>query len=276
MTGRRFQKSSLAITGQLLRVACGVLLLLSAACNNSKPTAPAPAPKAPETTSKTPSKPTPTDSTPAPLPNSVPQIAQPTPGENSIPEQPRVETPMNPRVVPQIAQQNLYSGGQPPNAMPNVALSEQHAKSCPIQVGQDFPNLTLTDQAGKSQELNKARGRYTLVVLWSASVPSAVEEFGDLDAYAYQPYKNVGLNVVAVHTPAGKTKQPTEVLQKFKPEFTTLNDTNGELWEKLGKGSLPRTFLLDGQGKVLWFDIEYSRETRRQLQQALQSVIREI
>lgn len=271
MTGRQ------KMTGQLLRGSCALLLLLSAACNNSKPAAPAPAPKAPQTTNVPPSKPQPADTTPAPLPNLDPQIAQPTPAETPAPStQPSVDVPLNPQVMPQVAQQNLYSGGQPPNRMPNVALSEQHAKSCPIQVGQDFPNLTLTDQAGKSQELTKVRGRYTLVVLWSASVPAAVEEFSDLDAYAYQPYKNVGLNVVAVHTPAGKTQQPKEVLQKVKPAFTTLNDTNGELWEKLGKGSLPRTFLLDGQGKVLWFDIEYSRETRRQLQQALQSVIREI
>jgi len=183
---------------------------------------------------------------------------------------------MSPRVVPQISQQNLYHGGKLPEGMPNVTLSEQHSKLCPIKVGQDFPNLTLADQAGKPQELSKLRGRYTLVVLWSASVPAAVEELGDLEAYAYQPYKNVGLKVVAVHTPAGKTKQPNDVLAKLKPTFTTLNDTTGELWDKLGKGSLPRTFLLDDQGKVLWFDIEYSRETRRQLQQAMQAVFREI
>lgn len=274
MTGQQFQVFRLAITGKLLRGAGGFLLLLSVGCNNSNTTTPAPAP---QTTSKPPVKPEPTDALPAPLPNSVPQIVQPLPAVTPpTAEQPRVETPLNPQVIPQVAQQNLYSGGQPPQAMPRVTLSEQHAKSCPIMVGQEFPNQMLADQAGKSQELNKLRGRYTLVVLWSASVPAAVEELGDLDAYAYQPYKNVGLNVIAVHTPAGKTKQPTEVLKKIQPSFTTLNDTNGELWEKLGKGSLPRTFLLDGQGKVLWFDIEYSRETRRQLQQALQAVIREI
>lgn len=269
MTGRPI------ITKQLQGGTCGLLLLLSSACNSNPPAAPAPVPTAPQTTSKTPSNPA--GATPAPLPNAIPQIAQPTPDTTPTPlEQPRIETPMAPRVVPQIAQQNLYQSGQLPNGMPNVSLSEQHSKSCPIKVGQDFPNLTLTDQAGKAQELNKLRGRYTLVVLWSASVPAGVEELGDLEAYAYQPYKNVGLNVIAVHTPAGKTKQPTEVLAKVKPTFTTLNDSNGELWDKLGKGSLPRTFLLDGQGKVLWFDIEYSRETRRQLQQALQAVIREI
>lgn len=183
---------------------------------------------------------------------------------------------MTPRVVPPVAQQNLYSGGQPPQGMPRIALSEQHERACPIKLGQVFPNQALTDQAGKPQELHKLRGKFTLVVVWNASEPAAVEEFGDLEAYAYQPYKNVGLHVIAVHTMAGKTKTPAEALQKFQPSFTILHDTNGELWAKVGKESLPRTFLLDGEGRVLWFDIEYSRTTRRQLQQALQAVMQEI
>jgi peroxiredoxin len=209
--------------------------------------------------------------------NSVPPpLAKQQPPEPPAPEQPRVAEPMAPRVVPQVAQQNLYSGGQPPLGMPKIALSEQHARACPIKLGQVFPSVMLNDQAGQPQELKKFHGKYTLVVIWSASEPSSVEELGDLEAYAYQPYKNVGLNVVAVHTMAGKTKQPTEALQKYQPTFTILHDPTGELWAKVGKESLPRTFLLDGEGGVLWFDIEYSRTTRRQLQQALQAVMQEI
>ena len=182
---------------------------------------------------------------------------------------------MPPRVVPPVAQQNLYSG-EPPRGMPRIALSEQHANACPIKLGQEFPNPTLTDQAGQPRELNKLRGKFTLIVVWSASEPAAVEELGDLEAYAYQPYKNVGLNVIAVHTMAGRTKQPTEALRKFQPSFTILHDTKSELWAAVGMESLPRTFLLDGEGRVLWFDIEYSRTTRRQLQQALNAVMQEI
>jgi hypothetical protein len=32
---------------------------------------------------------------------------------------------------------------------------------------------------------------------------------------------------------------------------------------------LPRTYLLDASGKILWFDIEYSRTTRQQLLSAI-------
>ncbi len=268
-------------TGRILHGTCGCLLLLSTACNSgNQPAAPASTPevKTPDSANKAPSKPPLAEQAPAPVEQSpAPQFAQPAPTETPpSTEQPRYDSPLNPRIVPQVSQQNLYSGGQPPQGMPQVALSEQHALTCPIQVGQDFPSVTLPNQAGKPQELSKLRGKFTLVVLWSAGEPAAVEELGDLDAYAYQPYKNVGLNVVAIHTAAGKSKAPAETLQKIKPTFTNLIDTQGELWAKLGKGNLPRTFLLDAQGKVLWFDIEYSRTTRRQLQQALQAVMQEI
>ena len=33
---------------------------------------------------------------------------------------------------------------------------------------------------------------------------------------------------------------------------------------------LPRVFLVDDRGKILWFDVEYSRTTRQELLQAIQ------
>jgi hypothetical protein len=37
---------------------------------------------------------------------------------------------------------------------------------------------------------------------------------------------------------------------------------------------LPRTYLLDSSGKILWFDLEYSRSTRRELNQAIRYVLK--
>lgn len=268
-------------TNIALPATCGMLLVLCTACEDYKETPlTARRAKAGANASKIPSniEPTPQPHNPIPATQSVPpqQIAKQQAIAPPIPELPGPAAPMPPRVLPPVAQQNLYLGGQPPQEMPRIALSEQHAKACPIKLGQEFPNMTLTDQAGQPQELHKLCGKYTLIVVWSASEPAAVEELGDLEAYAYQPYKNVGLNVIAVHTLAGRTKQPAEALRKFQPSFTILHDTKGELWAAVGKESLPRTFLLDGEGRVLWFDIEYSRTTRRQLQQALQAVMQEI
>ncbi len=276
-------------TSIALPATCGMLLVLCTACEDYKET-PLTARRAKlgEKSDRTPSKlepiPQPNNPTPAPqiiLPKTTANQQATAPSTPKPPrlnetKVPNIAPPMTPRVVPPVAQQNLYFGGQPPREMPRIALSEQHARACPIKLWQEFPNVTLTDQAGQQQELHKLRGKFTLIVVWSASEPAAVEELGDLEAYAYQPYKNVGLNVIAVHTMAGRTKPPQEALQKFRPTFTILHDTKGELWAAVGKESLPRTFLLDGDGKVIWFDIEYSRTTRRQLQQALQAVMQEI
>ena len=54
--------------------------------------------------------------------------------------------------------------------------------------------------------------------------------------------------------------------------FPTLLDADGKAFAQIGSEKMPRTFLLDPQGKILWFDIEYSLSTRRELHQALRSV----
>ncbi len=36
---------------------------------------------------------------------------------------------------------------------------------------------------------------------------------------------------------------------------------------------MPRTYLVDSQGKILWFDMEYSRSTRRDLRDAIRVVL---
>ena len=48
-----------------------------------------------------------------------------------------------------------------------------------------------------------------------------------------------------------------------------LVDAKGKAFAQVGSRHLPRTFVLDPSGKIVWFDIEYSLATRRELQQAL-------
>jgi len=52
-----------------------------------------------------------------------------------------------------------------------------------------------------------------------------------------------------------------------------LLDADGSAMAKVGLEKLPRTYLLDAQGKILWFDIEYSRSTRRELLEAVRFVL---
>ena len=63
-----------------------------------------------------------------------------------------------------------------------------------------------------------------------------------------------------------------EQLQAAGVDFTNWLDADGNAFAQVGSQKLPRTYLLDPTGKILWFDIEYSLGTRRELNQALRAV----
>ena len=51
--------------------------------------------------------------------------------------------------------------------------------------------------------------------------------------------------------------------------FPQLLDHDGKAFNQVGMTKLPRVYVLDGSGKIAWFDIEYSQSTRRELKQTL-------
>ena len=54
-----------------------------------------------------------------------------------------------------------------------------------------------------------------------------------------------------------------------------LVDADRAYFRQVATEKLPRTYLLDRNGKILWFDLEYSRSMRRELQNAIQYYLRD-
>jgi len=79
----------------------------------------------------------------------------------------------------------------------------------------------------------------------------------------------IGINV---GDPAEKAAEAVEAADAAFPNFL---DPDGEYFAKIATGKLPRTYLLDADGRVLWFDLEYSLTTRRQLEQAVEAALRD-
>ena len=82
-----------------------------------------------------------------------------------------------------------------------------------------------------------------------------------------------GVNVVGVAVEPMSDAVTKTISQSRAARFTNLLDADGKAFAQLGKDKLPRVYLVDPQGKILWFDIEYSLTTRRELNQALRAVV---
>jgi peroxiredoxin len=159
--------------------------------------------------------------------------------------------------------------------VPKVLLAEGHQALCLVEVGDAMPDITLPDLEGNDTPLASLYGEtLTVVFFWAADRALARSELADLSPDVAVPYSGRGVKVVGIAV--GET---AESAQKHVTEagatFPNLLDADGSAMAKVGSEKLPRTYLLDAQGKILWFDIEYSRSTRRELREAIQFVLGE-
>ena len=161
----------------------------------------------------------------------------------------------------------------PPSSVPRVTLSGELLATCLVKVGDTLPDAELTDTAGKTQTLTKLFGsKLTVVFTWMVESEYAEEALEDLDADVAKPYAEKGVKVVGINL-HDSPEEVREVVQKAGAAFPILVDADGKYFGKIATDKPLRTYLLDARGKILWFDVEYSRSTRRDLHQAIEAVL---
>jgi peroxiredoxin len=153
--------------------------------------------------------------------------------------------------------------------IPPVCLSTLHAKWCVAKVGDTFPEVELPQLKGPSVKLPTLYGKQATVVLyWSADRWMSRMALEDLVSFVVGEHDPLQVAIVgiAVRQPAGAARRR---LNQTKATFPQLLDTNGKALAQVGSVALPRLYVLDPTGNIVWFDIEYSESTRRELAQTL-------
>ncbi len=149
-------------------------------------------------------------------------------------------------------------------------MSQRDAATCLVKVGDAFPDADLVDRDGEDVATKDLLGeRLTLVVFWANSHRSAREQIERLPLEVTEPFKGTGIDVLAINVgdPVG---QAADILPAEKRAgISLLHDSDGVFFAKVATERIPRCYLLDREGKILWLDIEYSRGTARELTNAI-------
>ena len=148
-------------------------------------------------------------------------------------------------------------------------MSQGHAATCLVTVGDAMPQIELPDLGGTARQLADLRGpNLTVVVLWSSQYAFAREQYQQLIREVVEPWGSLGVRVVAISV--GDDPQAWQQLASDADgQLVNLLDQDRAAYDRLATERLPRTYLLDAAGTILWLDIEYSRGSRRELENAL-------
>jgi len=158
---------------------------------------------------------------------------------------------------------------QDATGFPPVLLTAQHEALCRIKVGDTMPAIELPMIGGGRVKLADLYGSAaTVVVFWKGDRRMALDELADLGPDVVEPFgsQDVAVVGIAVKESAGDAQA---VLSKAGAKFPNLLDADGKAFAKVGSQKLPWTLVLDKSGQVVWFDIEYSHATRRELERTL-------
>ena len=106
------------------------------------------------------------------------------------------------------------------------------------------------------------------MLIWQPDRWMARTALVDLQRDVLSKYNTAQVAVVgvAVHQSADQLR---ETLQATGASFPHLHDSDGEILVAVGSTALPRIYVLDPSGEIVWFDIEYSESSRRELDQTL-------
>ena len=157
----------------------------------------------------------------------------------------------------------------PPTEMPMVVLSQKHVEQSFVRQGDSWPLGELPDLAGEAKPLSDLLGeRLTVVLCWSQDNLYSVAALKDLETLVAKNYGPRGVAVVGINV-GDAAEAAAAAVEETGVTYPQLSDADGAYFAKLAEKKLPRLYVLDPTGQVLWFDIEWSRTTRRYLDQAI-------
>lgn len=158
-----------------------------------------------------------------------------------------------------------------PTTMPKVQLSKREQALCKVKVGDTMPEIQLPKvDGGEKTKLASLMGKKaTVVVFWKGDRRMTRDQLADVGPDVVETFGKEGVAVVGVAVNE-TASSAAEALSKAGAQFPNLLDTDGKAFALVGSERLPRTYVLDAKGRIVWFDIEYSLTTRRELRDALQ------
>lgn len=152
-------------------------------------------------------------------------------------------------------------GGPPPTAHRPVNL-----------VGRAAPRFRAPDQNGRVTGTDALRGRVAVVNVWASWCRPCVDE---LPRFESEVWGRFGTRVAVVAVAAGESAEKVqEFNRKANLTFSLVEDPKERIARRFGgRGPIPRTYVIDRSGTIVYQTIGYSEEHFRGIVAAVEHAV---
>lgn len=157
----------------------------------------------------------------------------------------------------------------------SLLTSVEHARDAEkmqaaLKPGTAFPDFNVKDLAGAPLSVASYKGKVVLIDFWATWCGPCVAELPNVLA-AYEKYHAKGFDIIGVSLDESEAKLKAFIADKKMPwrQYFDGKGWENEVSTKYGIQSIPATFLLDRDGKIVAKDLrgeELDKELERLLQ----------
>jgi peroxiredoxin len=157
----------------------------------------------------------------------------------------------------------------------HAADTPDPAKATRVQIGQEAPAFEVATLDGQTFSLKEQRGKVVLVNFFATWCGPCLQEMPHLEKEIWQKYKDKKFAMISL----GREHSNDELKpfrQKNKFTFPMAGDTKREIFSRYAEACIPRTLLIDPNGRVIAQVIGYNEKEFQSLIETLATEIAKV
>ena len=146
------------------------------------------------------------------------------------------------------------------------------AETTLINAGDIAPDFTAEMLDGSHVTLSKLKGKPTLLIFWATWCPPCRLELSKLQEHIIDPYGD-RINVLPLSR--GEERSVVEeYISKMGYTFAVGLDSDQSIFNKYATNYIPRCFVIDAKGKVLYSGVGYDDVVAMEVEESIEKALR--
>ncbi len=146
------------------------------------------------------------------------------------------------------------------------------AKTTLINAGDVAPDFTVEMLDGSKVTLSALQGKPTLLIFWATWCPPCRLELSKLQEHIIDRYGDK-INVLPISRGEERAKVE-EYISKMGYTFAVGLDGDQSIYRKYATNYIPRCFVIDAKGKVLYSGVGYDEAIAKEVEQNIEKALR--